>query len=76
VGPGLITGAADDDPSAIATYSQAGALFGFGLAWTMLFTSPLMVVIQVIALGSVELQIAASPETSGSITAGDNNVAF
>jgi Mn2+/Fe2+ NRAMP family transporter len=35
LGPGLITGAADDDPSGIATYSQAGAQFGFGLTWTM-----------------------------------------
>jgi Mn2+/Fe2+ NRAMP family transporter len=48
LGPGLITGAADDDPSGIATYSQAGAQFGFGLAWTMLFTYPLMVSIQAI----------------------------
>ncbi|HEX3837648.1 MAG TPA: divalent metal cation transporter [Steroidobacteraceae bacterium] len=46
LGPGLITGAADDDPSGIATYSQAGAQFGFQLAWTMLLTFPLMVVIQ------------------------------
>lgn len=42
VGPGLITGAADDDPSGIATYSQAGSLFGFGLLWTLLFSYPLM----------------------------------
>jgi len=35
LGPGLVTGAADDDPSGIATYSQAGAQFGFGLLWTM-----------------------------------------
>ncbi|NVE01870.1 NRAMP family divalent metal transporter [Massilia sp. BJB1822] len=46
LGPGLITGAADDDPSGIATYSQAGAQFGFGLLWTMLLTYPLMVGIQ------------------------------
>src|ERR1700743_3017846 len=46
LGPGLITGAADDDPSGIATYSQAGAQFGFGLAWTLIFSYPLMVVIQ------------------------------
>jgi NRAMP (natural resistance-associated macrophage protein)-like metal ion transporter len=46
LGPGLITGAADDDPSGIATYAQAGAQFGFQLAWTMLLTFPLMVVIQ------------------------------
>src|ERR1700759_4607199 len=46
LGPGLITGAADDDPSGIATYSQAGAQFGFNLLWTMLLTFPLMVAIQ------------------------------
>jgi NRAMP (natural resistance-associated macrophage protein)-like metal ion transporter len=46
VGAGLITGASDDDPSGIATYSQAGAQFGYQLAWTMLFTYPLMVAIQ------------------------------
>lgn len=46
LGPGLITGAADDDPSGIATYSQAGAQFGYQLAWTLLLTYPLMVVIQ------------------------------
>ena len=46
LGPGLVTGAADDDPSGIATYSQVGGQFGFGLAWTMLFSFPLMVVIQ------------------------------
>jgi NRAMP (natural resistance-associated macrophage protein)-like metal ion transporter len=48
LGPGLITGAADDDPSGIATYSQAGAQFGYQLAWTLLLTYPLMVVIQAI----------------------------
>jgi NRAMP (natural resistance-associated macrophage protein)-like metal ion transporter len=55
LGPGLVTGAADDDPSGIATYSQVGAQFGYGLAWTMLFSLPLMVVIQEIAarIGSV-----------------------
>ncbi|HSX41381.1 MAG TPA: divalent metal cation transporter [Candidatus Saccharimonadales bacterium] len=46
LGPGIITGAADDDPSGIATYSQAGAQFGYGLAWTMLFTFPLMTAVQ------------------------------
>ena len=46
LGPGLITGAADDDPSGIATYSQGGAQFGFNVAWTVLFTYPLMVAIQ------------------------------
>ena len=49
LGPGLITGAADDDPSGIATYSQAGAQFGFGMLWTLLFTYPLMVGIQIIS---------------------------
>jgi NRAMP (natural resistance-associated macrophage protein)-like metal ion transporter len=49
LGPGLVTGAADDDPSGIATYSQVGAQFGYGLAWTMLFSFPLMAVIQSIA---------------------------
>lgn len=48
LGPGLITGAADDDPSGIATYAQAGAQFGFGLAWTLLLTYPLMVAVQAI----------------------------
>lgn len=46
LGPGLITGAADDDPSGIATYSQGGAQFGYQVAWTLLFTYPLMVGIQ------------------------------
>jgi NRAMP (natural resistance-associated macrophage protein)-like metal ion transporter len=49
LGPGLVTGAADDDPSGIATYSQVGAQFGYGLTWVMLFSYPLMVVIQVIS---------------------------
>ena len=46
IGPGVITGASDDDPSGIGTYSQAGAQFGFAISWTMLFTYPLMVAIQ------------------------------
>jgi len=46
LGPGLITGASDDDPSGIATYSQVGAQFGYGLLWVMLFSYPLMAVIQ------------------------------
>ncbi|MEO6696984.1 MAG: divalent metal cation transporter, partial [Gammaproteobacteria bacterium] len=46
LGPGLITGAADDDPSGIATYSQVGAGFGYGMLWTAFFTFPLMVGIQ------------------------------
>ncbi|SEF34607.1 NRAMP (natural resistance-associated macrophage protein) metal ion transporters [Variovorax sp. NFACC28] len=46
LGPGLITGAADDDPSGIATYSQAGSKFGYDMGWTLLLTYPLMVGIQ------------------------------
>jgi Mn2+/Fe2+ NRAMP family transporter len=49
LGPGLITRASDDDPSGIATYSQAGAHLGFALSWTMLFSYPLMAVIQEIS---------------------------
>jgi NRAMP (natural resistance-associated macrophage protein)-like metal ion transporter len=49
LGPGLITGAADDDPSGIATYSQAGAQFGYGMLWTVVFTFPLMTAIQMIS---------------------------
>ena len=49
MGPGLITGASDDDPSGIATYSQAGAQFGYGIGWTLLFTYPLMCAIQLIS---------------------------
>src|SRR6202158_205125 len=46
LGPGLITGAADDDPSGVSTYSTAGAAYGFGLLWTGLFTLPLMTAVQ------------------------------
>ena len=49
LGPGLITGASDDDPSGIGTYSQAGAQLGYGIGWTMLLTYPLMVAIQEIS---------------------------
>jgi NRAMP (natural resistance-associated macrophage protein)-like metal ion transporter len=49
LGPGLITGTSDDDPAGIGTFSQAGAKFGFGLLWTVLFTYPLMLVIQEIS---------------------------
>ena len=49
LGPGLVTGAADDDPSGIATYSQAGAQFGFGLLWTVILTTPFMVAIQLVS---------------------------
>ena len=49
LGPGLITGASDDDPSGIGTYSQAGAQLGFSMGWTMLLTFPLMAAIQEIS---------------------------
>ncbi|GLS20988.1 iron transporter [Labrys miyagiensis] len=49
LGPGLITGASDDDPSGIATYSQVGAQFGYTPTWTLLFSYPLMVAIQIIS---------------------------
>ena len=49
LGPGLITGASDDDPSGIATYSQAGAQFGYGLCWVLLFSWPLMAAAQMVS---------------------------
>ncbi len=49
LGPGLITGAADDDPSGIATYSQAGAQYGLGMLWTVVITLPLMAAIQLVS---------------------------
>jgi len=49
LGPGLVTGAADDDPSGIATYSQAGSQFGYGLLWTIFLTTPFMIAIQLIS---------------------------
>jgi Mn2+/Fe2+ NRAMP family transporter len=49
LGPGLITGASDDDPSGIATYSQVGAQFGYSIGWTLIFTYPLMCAIQLIS---------------------------
>ena len=49
LGPGLITGAADDDPSGIATYSQAGAQYGYGLIWSVFLTLPLMIGIQIVS---------------------------
>jgi NRAMP (natural resistance-associated macrophage protein)-like metal ion transporter len=48
-GPGLVTGAADDDPSGIATYSQAGAQYGYGLLWTVFLTLPFMIAIQLVS---------------------------
>ena len=55
LGPGLLTGAADDDPSGIATYSQSGAQLGYALCWTMFLTTPFMVAIQIVSarIGSV-----------------------
>jgi NRAMP (natural resistance-associated macrophage protein)-like metal ion transporter len=49
MGPGLVTGASDDDPSGIATYSQVGAQYGYGMLWTLLFSYPLMATIQEVA---------------------------
>ncbi|QBB70147.1 divalent metal cation transporter [Pseudolysobacter antarcticus] len=49
LGPGLVTGAADDDPSGVGTYSQVGAQFGFAMLWTMLFSLPLMLAVQEIS---------------------------
>src|SRR5664280_3074844 len=49
LGPGLVTGAADDDPSGIATYSQAGAQFGYCLLWTVFLTTPFMIAIQLVS---------------------------
>jgi NRAMP (natural resistance-associated macrophage protein)-like metal ion transporter len=49
LGPGLITGASDDDPSGIGTYSQVGAQFGYGMSWVMLFSYPLMAAVQEIS---------------------------
>ena len=62
LGPGLITGAADDDPSGISTYSIAGASFGYGLLWTALFSFPLMTAVQLMCarLGMVTGQGLAS----------------
>lgn len=53
LGPGLITGAADDDPSGIATYSQAGARFGFSMLWSVVLTLPLMAAIQMVLARTV-----------------------
>ena len=51
LGPGLVTGAADDDPSGIATYSQTGAQFGYSLGWLMIISYPMMVIVQGISAG-------------------------
>jgi hypothetical protein len=57
--PGLVTGASDDDPNGIATYSQIGAAYGYALSWTLLFSYPLMVAIQLISA-----RIAERPATA------------
>ena len=62
LGPGLITGASDDDPSGIASYSQAGAAFGYGLLWTMVLSLPLMAAIQEINAASIRERIYANLE--------------
>jgi NRAMP (natural resistance-associated macrophage protein)-like metal ion transporter len=49
LGPGLVTGAADDDPSGVATYSQVGAQFGYNMGWAILFSYPLLASIQAIS---------------------------
>ena len=49
LGPGLVTGAADDDPSGIGTHSQVGAQFGYALSWTFVLSFPLLYVIQTVA---------------------------
>ncbi|WP_330083420.1 divalent metal cation transporter [Methylocystis iwaonis] len=49
LGPGLVAGAADDDPSGVATYSQAGAAFGYGLLWAVMLTTPLMLAVQLVS---------------------------
>jgi Mn2+/Fe2+ NRAMP family transporter len=49
VGPGVVTGAADDDPSGIATYTQAGAQYGTGLVWTVFLSLPFMIAIQLVS---------------------------
>src|SRR5580765_7018864 len=62
LGPGLVTGAADDDPSGIATYSQAGAQFGYGLLWTVFLTTPFMIAIQLVSafIGRVTGKVIAA----------------
>ncbi|HEX6362852.1 MAG TPA: divalent metal cation transporter, partial [Albitalea sp.] len=49
MGPGIVTGAADDDPSGIATYTQAGAHFGTGVLWTVFLSIPFMIAIQMVS---------------------------
>jgi hypothetical protein len=68
LGPGLITGAADDDPSGISTYSVAGAAFGYASLWTALFSLPLMASVQLIAPGWEWLPNMALPVQYGVFT--------
>lgn len=65
MGPGLITGTSEDDPSGIATYSQVGAQFGYGLGWTLLLTYPLMAPIQQISADIGRVTGAGLAATSG-----------
>ena len=60
LGPGLITGASDDDPSGIATYSQSGSRFGYSLLWTMAFSYPLMIAVQEISARIGRTTVAVS----------------
>ncbi len=69
VGPGLVTGAADDDPSGIATYSQTGAQFGYGQLWTAFWLSPLLMACRRPAAGSATSPARACPATSRTGTA-------
>ena len=64
LGPGLISGAADDDPVAIATYSQAGAKFGYGLCWLPLLCYPIMAVVQEVRVALPPLFRRMEPEGS------------
>ncbi len=61
LGPGVVTGASDDDPSGIATYSQVGAQFGYGMLWTMVLSYPLMAAIQEISARVGGLPAVAFP---------------
>ena len=67
LGPGLITGAADDDPSGIATYSVAGASLGYGPLWTALFSFPLMAAVQLMCARLGMVTGRAWPQSSGAI---------
>jgi Mn2+/Fe2+ NRAMP family transporter len=62
LGPGIITGASDDDPSTIATFSQAGAQFGLGMLWLALFQYPMKVVIQEICARIVLYRVKVYPQ--------------